>query len=444
MLDNGVTQRDSGERASQAEAAMIGRRDWMGREITRALAAWGACQAAPFLHQARGQTGPAGKASASSRTVRRPALPKNRSTTPGAPGSATPALQQDPQLAHLLEQIRDAQHLPGIIGAIVRGDRLTNIAAAGVRKLGSAQPMKIDDQVHLGSCTKAMTATLCGMLVDDGLLEWSSTVHAVFPEVASQLHPDFQAVTLAQLLTHRAGLPHDASWWRLPGQTTTDQRRAALLELLCKPPLSRPGTVYAYSNAGYVLAGLMAEQVSGQPWEDLMQDRLFEPLGMSSAGFGPPGGAARGRIEQPWGHRETGGKLVPVLRDNAPCMGPAGTVHCSVPDWGKFASLHLRGAQGKGRLLKPATFRTLHTPPPGFDYAGGWTVGQRPWSGGKILSHNGSNTYWYASIWIVPARDFLVMAVTNQAGPNAEAACQTAIDQLTRVVDLRRPRSTRR
>src|SRR5208337_2717236 len=137
--------------------------------------------------------------------------------------------------------------------------------------------------------------------VDDGLLSWSSMIRDVFPEVASRLHPDFQTATLADLLTHRAGLPHDTSWGRLPSLTTTDQRRSALLALLSEPPLTRPGTVYAYSNAGYVMAGLMAEQVSGQSWEELIQQRLFEPLGMKSAGFGPPGQSNRGRIDQPWG-----------------------------------------------------------------------------------------------------------------------------------------------
>ena len=207
-------------------------------------------------------------------------------------------------------------------------------------------------------------------------------------------------------------------------------RRAALLSLLGKPPLSKPGTVYAYSNAGYVLAGLMAEEVTGQSWEELMQLRLFEPLGMKSAGFGPTGQSSTNRIDQPWGHRDNHGRLEPVQGDNAPCMGPAGTVHCSLPDWCKFTSLHLRAAEGKPRLLKPETFRTLHTPPPGSEYAGGWLVLERPWAHGLALSHNGSNTYWYASIWIAPAVDFATMVVTNQAGSAAESASEDATREL--------------
>jgi CubicO group peptidase (beta-lactamase class C family) len=319
-----------------------------------------------------------------------------------------------------------------MIGAIVRGESLTNIGAAGIRKIGSAEPMQVEDQVHIGSNAKAMTATLLGMLVDDGLIDWSSTIREVFPEVASRLHSDFRTVRLSDLLTHVAGLPKDTSWGRFPGRTSTDQRRSALVTLLSQPALSRPGTVYAYSNAGYVIAGLMAEQVSGQPWEELMQQRLFEPLRMKTAGFGPPVQSNRDRVDQPWGHREMFGRIEPVMNDNPPCMGPAGTVHCSVPDWGRFASLHLRGAEGRGRLLKPATFQALHTPEPGFNYAGGWTVAERSWAGGQTLSHNGSNTYWYATIWIIPAFDLATLVATNQAGSAAEAACEEATQQLIR------------
>jgi CubicO group peptidase (beta-lactamase class C family) len=425
---------------------MIVRREWFRRAFAQALAALGASEMGGLSGLARGQSTPSKQGTTPNRTtVRRPALPKSKNSTRSSADLGTQPIRPDEQLGKLLESIREAHQLPGMIGAIVKGDALANIGAAGVRKSGSSEPMQVLDQVHLGSCTKAMTATLIGMLVDDGLLTWSSTIRDVFPEVASRLHPDFQTATLAHLLTHRAGLPHDASWWRLPGLTTTDQRRAALLSLLGKPPLTRPGTVYTYSNAGYVMAGLMAEEVSGQSWEDLIQQRLFEPVGMKSAGFGPPGQADGDRIDQPWGHRENHGRIEPVLQDNAPCMGPAGTVHCSVPDWGKFASLHLRGAQGKGRLLKPATFRTLHTPPPGSDYAGGWIVADKPWANGRTLTHDGSNTYWFVSIWIAPVRDFATLVATNQAGNAAPTACEEVTRELIRyAAEPARTRRTRR
>jgi CubicO group peptidase (beta-lactamase class C family) len=349
----------------------------------------------------------------------------------------------DERVNRVLAPVHDEHHLPGLIGAILAGNRLAAIGAVGIRKIGSPQPIRVTDQVHLGSNTKAMTATVIGMLVEAGRLSWGSTLGAVFPEVAAQFHSEFRTATLSHLLTHRAGLPRDAAWWGLSGRTSTEKRRSLLTTVLKEAPASRPGSTYVYSNVGYALAGLMAEQVTGQSWETLMRHRLFEPLEMASAGFGSPGWP--GDVDQPWGHHSSGGEVQPTQQDNAPALGPAGTVHCSIPDWAKFAALHLAGARGTARLLKPSTFRALQTPPSGFDYAGGWVVGERTWAGGRALSHTGSNTNWFATIWLAPARNFGVLVVTNQGGQVAETATDQAVVALLQSLDfLIRPVRRRR
>ena len=369
---------------------------------------------------------PSGAAWAQSRSKRTAKKKKDLSSS-----SAT-SLQVDERVNQVLAPVRDEHHLPGLIGAISIGDRLAAIGAIGIRKIGSSQPIQITDQMHMGSCTKAMTATLIGALVDEGKLSWKSTFRKVFPESADLFHPQFQEATLSHLLTHRAGLPHDGPWWHLDGLTTTQQRHALMMSMLEKPPASKPGTTYAYSNVGYALAGLMAEWVTGQSWETLMLKRLFEPLGMASAGFGAPGRG--GDVSQPWGHHLAGRDIMPTQEDNAPSMGPAATVHCSVPDWAKFAALHLAGERGDSKLLKPATLRTLHLPPPSCEYAGGWNVFQRSWAGGKALNHNGSNTSWFATIWIAPAKNFAILVATNQGDKQAEKANDQAASALIRAL----------
>lgn len=334
------------------------------------------------------------------------------------------------RLDDVLAPVRDEHHLPGLAGAILLGDRVAAIGAAGIRKIGSPEPFLATDHVHLGSCTKAMTATLIGMLVDDGKLTWKTTIGDVFGQRAVHVHPGIQGVTLEQLLTHRAGLPHDVQWWFLSGRDTTEQRMAIIESMLTNPPIHPPGTKYEYSNVGYALAGLMAEVVADQSWETMIRKRLFEPLGMTTAGFGAPG--RRGTVEQPWGHQSAGGQVKPVQLDNAPALGPAGTVHCSLADWGRFAALHLAAAQGKPRMLRAATFRFLHTPPPGSDYAGGWLVCQRTWAGGQALTHTGSNTTWMSTVWLAPARNLVFLASTNQGGKVAEKAVDDAIVALLR------------
>jgi len=331
----------------------------------------------------------------------------------------------DPRVEAALAPVRDKHQLPGLIGGVLKGDRLAAIGAVGARKLGAPQPIRVTDQVHLGSCTKAMTATLIGMLVDDGKLSWGSTIRAVFPDVAAKLSSEYQKVTVSQLLTHRAGLPANAPWERFQGRTTTLQRRSLLTTLLVNPPQNPPGSTYVYSNVGYVLLGLIAERASGQSWETLMRRRLFEPLGMATAGFGAPG--RPGTVDQPWGHQFRTSLVEPTQQDNPPMLGPAGTVHCSVPDWAKFIAVHLAGARGQAKLLKLATFQALHSPPAGSEYVGGWMVVDREWAGGRALTFSGGNSAWFATAWLAPARDFAILVSTNQGDKVAELAIDQAV-----------------
>jgi hypothetical protein len=99
--------------------------------------------------------------------------------------------------------------------------------------------------------------------------------------------------------------------------------------------------------------------------------------------------------------------------DNPPLLGPAGTVHCSMEDWAKYARFHLRAARGQEKRLSAKTCHTLHRAPPGSQYAAGWIVTNRPWGGGDVLMHNGSNTLNYAVIWLAPKRNFAALETTN-------------------------------
>jgi CubicO group peptidase (beta-lactamase class C family) len=362
------------------------------------------------------------------------ALALHNSAAIGAPADVTP----DPHANALLEKIRTKHDVPGLVGAVFRGDRLVTIGASGVRKAGAPEPITVDDQVHLGSNTKSMTATRIALLVDEGKLSWSTTVGDVFPDLKATLHPDFQKVTLDHLLTHRAGLPHDGAYALLQGDSVSEKRLSLIRGLMKSAPASKPGTKMDYSNAGYIIAGAIAERVTGQSWEDLMREGLFKPLGMTSAGFGPPG--APGKVDQPWGHRTLGPLHIPSQGDNPPVIGPAGRVHASLADWGKYAAFHLHGRAPGGLRLKPETLLHLHTPPSGGDYACGWVVRPLPWDPGtKAIWHNGSNTMWYAEMWVDPAHDAVVLVATNQLGAAGPRACDQAAEELAALAGVHPP-----
>ena len=193
-----------------------------------------------------------------------------------------------------------------------------------------------------------------------------------------------------------------------------------------KPPEATPGTKFIYSNAGFAIAGHMAEKVTGKSWEDLTREKIFGPLGMTTAGFGPPG--SRTKNDQPRGHKAGGTPVEPGPEaDNPAAIGPAGIVHCSIDDWAKFIAANLPAA--KTRLVKPETLAKLHTPAPSSagepKYAMGWIIADgQPWAGGSALTHAGSNTMWYAVAWLAPQKDFAVLVACNQAHPTA---CNDAV-----------------
>lgn len=338
-----------------------------------------------------------------------------------------------------LEPIRQKYDLPALAGAIVTSEGTVALGAVGVRKYGSPDPVTVDDQFHLGSCTKSMTATLIAMLVEEGRLSWHTTLAQAFPDLSGTMQPAYRTVTLEQLLAQRSGFseeswPHGKTFLdmhHLPG-TPRQQRQTYVAMVLQEPPVFPPGSRFLYSNRNYAVAGAMAERVANDSWEHLMVRRLFRPLGMKTAGFGAMG--TPGKIDQPWQHRLDGAKHQPIepgpLSDNPPVIGPAGTVHCSIGDWARYIRAHLAGEQGKSGILKPETFRKLHTPPFGGDYAAGWVVTERDWGGGRVLTHAGSNNQNFAVVWMAPLRDFAVLAATNQGGDEAAKACDDAASVL--------------
>jgi CubicO group peptidase (beta-lactamase class C family) len=356
-----------------------------------------------------------------------------REASEGVPaGEATKGPAPPRDVSPLVASILERHEVPGMVGAIVDTHGVVAIGAAGVRRRGSPEKVTVNDRFHIGSCTKSMTATLCGMLVEEGKLSWQTTLAQAFPELADSMRPEFRPVTLEQLLAHRGGAPanldRDGLWGRLRRHqgTPTEARRLLLEGVVAGPPECEPGTKYVYSNAGYAIAGHMAETAAGKAWEDLMRERLFEPLGMTSAGFGAPG--TKDALDQPRGHTASGKPVEPgPLADNPPAIGPAGRVHCTVGDWAKYISLHLRRGEGEPRILKPAMFDKLHTPL-GDDarYALGWLVVPRNWGGGDVLTHTGSNTMWFAVAWLAPKRGFAVLVACNQGGKDAERACDEA------------------
>jgi len=344
----------------------------------------------------------------------------------------------DGTLNAVLESARAQYGLPALAAISIRGNQVVERGAAGLRAVGSAAEVGLDDRWHIGSLTKAMTATLAGILVERGEISWDVRIAEVLPELVGSMRPAYEDVTLRELLSHTGGLPTDVtqapSWPTLrsaPGPLL-DRRLAFVDDLLTLPPAGSRGS-YAYSNAGYIIAGAMLERRTNRLWEDLLRDEVLTPLGMSATGFGAPG-TAGATPDQPRGHVRQGTAWVPIApgpnADNPDVLGPAGTVNTTLDDYAKYMMAHLAGARGEDGLVKATTFATLHAAVSGSGYALGWGVTTRSWARGTVLQHSGSNTLWYAVVWIAPERNLAMFAATNAGGDAGAQGTDRAIQVL--------------
>lgn len=339
-------------------------------------------------------------------------------------------------LASTLRPIREQHGVPALAAGVWREGKIVATGATGLRRIDKDSPVSGEDRWHVGSCAKAMTATLAAVLVHDGAIRWESTVGEVLGDEAESADEAWGQVTLEQLLNHRGGAPGQLPEFAfaLRGQDLKRSRKALVRRLLRDRP--RDVGDYRYSDAGYVIAGRMLEVAGGgELWERLLWRRVLEPLGIRSAAFGAPG--MPGRPDQPRGHRADGTPLEPTpWADNPLACGPAGTVNLTVSDWLTFVAQHVRTDPQAGPLhLPPDLMLKLHAADQRLTghagYGFGWVVTPMPGDrAGVLLSHDGSNGFWHASVLASPGESLAIVAVTNQGGDAAQAACRDAIAAL--------------
>ena len=351
--------------------------------------------------------------------------------------SAPPKLGPAPAISKVLEQQIQEHHLAGMAAVVVRADSVVGIGSAGVRREGQSAFVAVGDLFHLGSNSKAITATMIARLIEAGKLSWTTTPLDAFPDLKDSIHPALKAITLEQLLSHHAGIPpytdtDDKEFKALPklSGSPAEQRMKFAAWVLGHEPVVAPGTKGVYSNADYGIAAAMAERVTGSTWEALIASQVLEPLGIHAIFEWP----AQSDRNQPWGHMETKKGLQPqdpTKKDEQlpPFLLPAGGIAMSMSDYGKFLQEHLKGLEGKpGKLLSAETIKRLHTSPLQDKFALGWGVQQV--NGVPSSVHTGSAGTFYAVVAVQPDRDTAVAVVANSDGDRSGTGCAAALRQL--------------
>ena len=326
-------------------------------------------------------------------------------------GAVAEAKSRD-DLDSILAAAMRGKKVPAMGVVIIRNGQIAGSAVRGRGRTDRPDPVRIGDQWMIGSTSKSQTVVMVARLVERGVLSWDTPLSKMLPDLAEAMRPEYRTVTLVQLLSHHAGLPENISDLTFFEGFFTDprplaqQRVAYITRALAEAPLYAPGTDFGYSNTGFLIAAAIAERATALTYEELMRREVFQPLEMTTAGFGATDEG------QPSGHND--GK--PIGPSNPPMFAPAGNIHMSLPDWSKFCLDQLAGAKGQGKLLSPASYALMQTPQPnganGLDWGVQPTVAGRQ---GPALVHGGSDGYWFAYIVMFPETGAGVLVADNAA-----------------------------
>ena len=336
-----------------------------------------------------------------------------------------PAHAQDPaaQLDAYVARTRSDWSVPGMAIAVVRSDGPRLARGYGVRALGGEDQVDEHTLFAIGSTTKAMTAATLGLLVDDGALDWDDRVIEHWP--GFRLHDAYvtHEVTVRDLLLHRAGLRDaDRLWYG------SDRTREEILERihLIQPAYSlRAG--FVYQNIMYLAAGELAARVAETPWEDLLTERLFGPLGMDRSVPTPTAAERSENVARPHGWIDD--RVEEIENETLDSIAPAGSVWSSVSDMSRWIRMLLSGGELEGRrvlseavvaeLLRPQTLLDLTRFYPYLDrFAAHWTSYSLGWfqldyRGRAVFFHSGSIDGMAAMVGIVPDEDLGIVVLEN-------------------------------
>lgn len=301
-------------------------------------------------------------------------------------------------LKKMADSIIAKNEIPEMTFAVVTKDSILIQKTIGHHKITEVQEKQNEtskDLFHLGSNTKAITSFVAAYLVEKKKIKWDTKFFDLFPELKKKSNRKYYDITLENLLSHRAFVHPFTSgleYSKLPKFIgNTQQKRAEFSKyVLTLEPINNEN-VYTYSNAGYSVATMMLEKVSGKSWEKLVSEILQSKLKLDFR-FGWPN---RNLENQPFGHWIENGKLTPVEPKtdyDLSLAEPAGDLSMNIENYSRFIQLNISGLSGKNNFLKSANYKYLHTAKK--EYAMGW--GNYEKNNSEISEHAGSDGTFFS------------------------------------------------
>ncbi|HLX63319.1 MAG TPA: serine hydrolase domain-containing protein [Planctomycetota bacterium] len=335
-----------------------------------------------------------------------------------------------PKIAPALQPFVDSHALAGAVTLVSDKDKTLDLEAVGFMDIAAQKPMQTDCIFWIASMSKPVTATALMMLVDEGKVNVDDPVEKYLPEFKGQmlsvgtgkdatLKPPAHPITVKNILTHTSGLVFMSKIE--PGKVDTHSLKESV-ESYAKSPLKfEPDTKYQYSNAGLNTAGRIIEVVSGMPYEEFLQKRLFDPLGMKDTTFWPSDEQMK-RLAKSYKPNKDKSALEEIsinqctypLTDRKRGPSPAGGLFSTAADMGVFCRMILNNGTLDGkRYLSEAAVKQMTTPQTGEGLSGygfGWSADKKA---GGSFGHGGA---YATDMHIDQKRGLITIFMVQHAG----------------------------
>jgi CubicO group peptidase (beta-lactamase class C family) len=328
-------------------------------------------------------------------------------------------------------------HAAGFAVAVVDRNKVIYEKGFGYRDIEKKLPVTTNTLFAIGSCTKAFTASLIGLLEKDGKVDIDKPVELYMPALKFYSDPMNNTITLRDMMSHRTGLPrHDFSWYLF----SSSSRDSILQRIQYQEPTAPVRDKWQYNNFMFAAQGAIVEKLTGKSWEDNVRDNFFKPLNMVNSNFTIKDWQAYNDASLGYGVKKD--SIIKKLDYyNIAAMSPAGAINSSVHEMANWVITWINGGKYKGKEIIPASFVTQAMSSqaivtPGLPtaekpdlyfatYGFGWMLSS--YKGHYRVEHGGNIDGFSASTSFFPTDSIGIVVLTNQNGSSVPAIVRNLI-----------------
>ena len=321
------------------------------------------------------------------------------------------------------EKVLSASKSAGFSVAIVKGSEIIYANGFGFRDIENKTPVTSNTIFAIGSSTKAFTASLLGILRENGKVDFETSPRKYVPELQFYNSEMNAQITIKDLMTHRTGLPrHSGAWKMFP----TESQDEFLARIAYQEPVHALRSKFRYNNFMYFVQGVVAERLTGKSWGQNIEQNLFVPLQMENSSANIEG--LTNNSEAATGYYFENGITTEIDYKDIGMMNPAGGINSSVNDMSKWMIAWLNKGKYNGEQILPTNYvkeamssqmvitgRIPKVTNPGtfmFNYGYGWFISS--YKGHYRVDHGGNIDGFSANVAFYPTDDLGIVVLSNQ------------------------------